>query len=106
MGDRAAGVVEGTPVALGNGTVPLGLPTGVSVGSTFGVGGGSPGLGSTGVPTGVWVGVGGRGMGDASYPLAVLGMMGEGEGGVGREGLVAGEGEGLLGAGVGAPGQR
>ena len=50
-------------------------------------------------------------MGDSSYPLAVLGTLGEA--GLGVEGLAAGEGEGeepvggLLGAGLGVPrGQR
>lgn len=47
-------------------------------------------------------------MGDSSYPLAVLGTVGEA--GAGVAGLVAGEGEGeepvggLLGVGPGAPG--
>lgn len=73
-------------------------------------GGDSSGI-RNGVPAGVSVGVGGRGMGDSSYPLAVLGTLGEA--GLGVEGLAAGEGEGeepvggLLGAGLGVPrGQR
>ena len=58
------------------------------------------------VTAGISVGVGGRGMGDSSYPLAVLGALGD----VGVEGLVAGEGEGeepvggLLMVGLGVPG--
>ena len=106
------GVAKGVPVALGDGTTVLvavgdGMPPevgegveGVSAGVLLGV--------PAGVSVGISVGVGGRGMGDASYPLAVLGIWGEGE--VGTGGLVAGEGEGLLGglfgAGLVALGQR
>lgn len=50
------------------------------------------------------VGVGGRGMGDSGNPLAWLGCPGEGVSGA--EGLLTGDGKGLLGAGPGAPGQR
>lgn len=98
VGEGAAGVETGVPIALGVGDVPIEVPTGVLVGT------------AAAVPTGVSVGVGGRGMGGASNPLAVLGLMGAGGKGEGMEGLVAGEEEGVLeglpGAGLGAPGQR
>lgn len=101
-----ADVGEGDPDELGKG-VGLGSP-GVLLGVTVGV---SIGV-SVGLSVGVSVGMGGRGMGDSLFPLAVLGtLVGVG---VGVEGLVTGEGEveglvrGLLGAGVGevAGGQR
>ena len=46
-----------------------------------------------GISAGGSVGVGGRGMGDSGTPLARLGCLGEGEGGV--EGLLTGVVEGL-----------
>ena len=112
VGDGVAGVPAGD-VAAGMPEPPEeGVAAAVAVGEgvtvTADVGEGVVTKVVTGVAAGVsaagLVGVGGRGMGDSGTPLARLGSPGGEVNGM--EGLLTGDGEGLLGAGPGAPEQR